>query len=222
MICSELICIFLLSFFCIQNALIKQAKAHKGLSLCPYVTTSCVAGRGHGCALHRSHDNDNSSKIDCGLTWCSNKVKCLIDIWSDWHISQMLDITHKNIEVYNIVTEGMKKWRQQHRKVRDYIVHTHKWSFGACCQAEHIKTVGSGLLCSHCKELFQGSNGVKWRPALKGSLDPVVLFYNRVLSLCSHMSKWTNEPKEKCPFLECLLSIQEWKHSYDRFLCVCM
>ncbi len=49
-----------------------------------------------------------------GLTWCNEEVKCLIEIWADEQISQMLDTAHKNYETYKIVSEWMKERDCEH------------------------------------------------------------------------------------------------------------
>lgn len=76
-----------------------------------------------------------ASKINRGLTWSRDEIKCLIEIWSDEHIAQQLSRTHKNTEIYLLFSERLKqkgfnrsveqcrakakKLRQQYIKVRD-------------------------------------------------------------------------------------------------------
>lgn len=75
-----------------------------------------------------------------GLTWSSEETRCLLDIWADVQISQMLEKTHKNAEVYKIFSKQMrergfersveqcrvkvKKLRQNYIKVRDALSKT--------------------------------------------------------------------------------------------------
>ncbi|XP_074521445.1 uncharacterized protein LOC141798294 [Halichoeres trimaculatus] len=70
-----------------------------------------------------------------GQTWSYEEVRCLLDIWSEENISQLLEKVHKNTEVFKIFSEKMKengftrtveqcrvkvkKLRQQYIKVRD-------------------------------------------------------------------------------------------------------
>lgn len=55
-----------------------------------YVTASCVLvmicimGRRHG-------DDDNNNKMNHGLTWSSEEVKCLVSIWADGPICRLMD-----------------------------------------------------------------------------------------------------------------------------------
>ncbi|KAK7898742.1 hypothetical protein WMY93_019595 [Mugilogobius chulae] len=72
-----------------------------------------------------------------GQTWSEEEVKALIDIWSDENISQLLVTTHKNNEVFKLISEKMealgfirtvvqcrtkvKKLRQQYIKIRDML-----------------------------------------------------------------------------------------------------
>uniref|UniRef100_A0A3B4AEE9 Myb/SANT-like DNA-binding domain-containing protein n=1 Tax=Periophthalmus magnuspinnatus TaxID=409849 RepID=A0A3B4AEE9_9GOBI len=43
-----------------------------------------------------------------GQTWSEEEVKALIEIWSDQNICQLLVTTHKNNEVYKLISEKMK------------------------------------------------------------------------------------------------------------------
>ncbi len=99
---------FLWVVLCSHYIIVKQVGAHTlaWLSLRHYVTASCTLVV--LCIVGQLHDN-SSVKIRCGLTWCSEEVKCFINIWVDEQISQMLDTTHKNSEVYKIVSERMKE-----------------------------------------------------------------------------------------------------------------
>uniref|UniRef100_A0A3B4BAC8 Myb/SANT-like DNA-binding domain-containing protein n=1 Tax=Periophthalmus magnuspinnatus TaxID=409849 RepID=A0A3B4BAC8_9GOBI len=72
-----------------------------------------------------------------GQTWSEEEVKALIEIWSDENICQLLVTTHKNNEVYKLISEKMKavgfprtvgqcrtkvkKLRQQYIKIRDML-----------------------------------------------------------------------------------------------------
>ncbi len=42
-----------------------------------------------------------------GSTWSSKETRCLIDIWADAYISQLL--THKNADVFSRFSERMKE-----------------------------------------------------------------------------------------------------------------
>lgn len=44
-----------------------------------------------------------------GLTWTKDEVKCLIDIWSDEHISEQLSKTHINTEVYKVFSKHVNE-----------------------------------------------------------------------------------------------------------------
>ncbi len=70
-----------------------------------------------------------------GSTWSSKETCCLIDIWADAYISQLLEKMHKNADVFSKFSERMKergferspaqcrvkvkKLRQLYMKVRD-------------------------------------------------------------------------------------------------------
>lgn len=78
---------------------VKRAKAHTlaGLSLHSYVTApSVLIGL---CIVGQSRDK-NKNKMSHGQTWCSEEVKCLMDIWADELTSQMWNTAHRNSEVY--------------------------------------------------------------------------------------------------------------------------
>ncbi|XP_037538431.1 trihelix transcription factor GT-3a-like [Nematolebias whitei] len=72
-----------------------------------------------------------------GQTWSEEEIKALIQVWSDENISQLLVTTHKNNEVYRLISLKMeelgfqrtaeqcrnkvKKLRQQYIKIRDML-----------------------------------------------------------------------------------------------------
>lgn len=107
MITSESIAYFPWAILCPQSNIVKQAKADTltRLSLRTYVTASCMLVA--LCIVGQRHDKDNN--MSCGLDWCCEEVKYLMDIWTDDHISQILDTTHKNSEVFKIVSEQIKE-----------------------------------------------------------------------------------------------------------------
>ncbi len=112
MICSKPIYIFPCGHFVL---ILHYCKAHTLTDSCTLVAL-CIVGQ--------LHNNG------------SEEVKCLVDIWADEQVCQMLDTTHKNSEVYKIVNERMKergyersvnsaaqrpKLRQQYMRVRDQL-----------------------------------------------------------------------------------------------------
>uniref|UniRef100_A0A673B5I3 Myb/SANT-like DNA-binding domain-containing protein n=1 Tax=Sphaeramia orbicularis TaxID=375764 RepID=A0A673B5I3_9TELE len=70
-----------------------------------------------------------------GLTWSLDETRCLLDIWADVHVTQLLERTHKNANVFSLFSKRMKargfvrspeqclvkvkKLRQTYMKVRD-------------------------------------------------------------------------------------------------------
>ncbi|KAK7175607.1 hypothetical protein R3I93_002515 [Phoxinus phoxinus] len=44
-----------------------------------------------------------------GLTWSVEETSCLINIWAEAHVAQLLERTHKNTDVFNMFTERMKE-----------------------------------------------------------------------------------------------------------------
>lgn len=70
-----------------------------------------------------------------GLTWTSAEVRCLLDLWAEEHIQNLLQKVHKNNDVYKLIRDKLeekgfvrtidqcrvkvKKLRQQYFKVRD-------------------------------------------------------------------------------------------------------
>ncbi|KAG9273583.1 trihelix transcription factor GT-3a-like, partial [Astyanax mexicanus] len=75
-----------------------------------------------------------------GLTWTSNEVQCLLDVWADDYICQLLQTTPKKSEVFKMFSKRMKergfdhspeqchvkvkRLRQQDIKVRDALCKT--------------------------------------------------------------------------------------------------
>lgn len=47
-------------------------------------------------------------KISRGLTWSSEELRCLIDIWADAYMSQLLEKTHKIADVFSKFSQRMK------------------------------------------------------------------------------------------------------------------
>ncbi|KAL2081739.1 hypothetical protein ACEWY4_023592 [Coilia grayii] len=72
-----------------------------------------------------------------GQTWAEEEIRTLVDIWADVHISEMLDRTHKNADVFAVFSDKMrekgftrspeqchlkvKKLRQTYMKIRDVL-----------------------------------------------------------------------------------------------------
>uniref|UniRef100_A0A3B1ILQ3 Myb/SANT-like DNA-binding domain-containing protein n=1 Tax=Astyanax mexicanus TaxID=7994 RepID=A0A3B1ILQ3_ASTMX len=44
-----------------------------------------------------------------GLTWTSNEVQCLLDVWADDYICQLLQTTPKKSEVFKMFSKRMKE-----------------------------------------------------------------------------------------------------------------
>lgn len=82
---------------CSHCVVVKWAKAHTPASC--VLVTQCVVWRRH----------DNSNKMSCGLTWCTEEVKCLVDIWEDEQLSP--DVGHHH-SVCQIRKVGSNKWKQ--------------------------------------------------------------------------------------------------------------
>ncbi|KAM4537984.1 uncharacterized protein V3H82_023750 [Fundulus diaphanus] len=73
-----------------------------------------------------------------GQTWSHEEIKALIDVWSDENISELLVTTHKNSEIFKLISKEMgalgftrtiaqcrnklKKLRYQYIKIRDMIM----------------------------------------------------------------------------------------------------
>lgn len=91
LLCSAPICIFPQGHF-VFTLHFCEADTLTGLSLTPL--RHLCAGR----VVH-SWDDDISH----------NKMKNLMDIWADEHISQMTDTSHKNCKVYIIESRQIKK-----------------------------------------------------------------------------------------------------------------
>ena len=44
-----------------------------------------------------------------GQTWGNEETLCLLDIWAEAHIVQLLEKTHKNAVVFTMFNEKMKE-----------------------------------------------------------------------------------------------------------------
>lgn len=83
--------LFTLESCCVHAALSGQS-AHPGRA---FLTPShhCLVSAGCALLCGQHLDNDDNNKKSPGLTWCSKKVKCLVDIWA--HIFPDVGQRHK-------------------------------------------------------------------------------------------------------------------------------
>lgn len=180
MICSESV-----GFFGVHIALV-----HTPSHCFPYNLTPLGLCLIHaGCFLHCGtpswrQQQQNESRV----SW----MECLIDMWEDERISQMLDTTHtKTVRFMKIegkrgatsVLLNSAARTQQYKCTRAY---TDKRSF------QGYLFWLPGKLYTHFSERLQAWNGIKPRPLLPGDLALVVLFHSRrpAILFTSVQTKW--------------------------------
>lgn len=177
MICSQSICIFPLGCLVFTVPYCKAGHNTHPCRAFRMPLSHCLMHAGH--ALHCG---TRATKKSHRLTWCSEGVKCLSDIWAD---AQILDTTCKNSEVYK-KKKRVNKWKRRARNclVRDHINHIDKWFFDTCCQS-YQGSFFSGLLSWLCLQCKRPTSKFKWSQHHLGCLVPhqsviVVFTYSTV------------------------------------------
>lgn len=136
-----------------------------------------------------------AAKCIVGLTWCSEEVKQLMDIWRQMRTCPRCRTPNTKTATSFLNCEWMneteKLWSlcravlyedsMQHIKVWDHIyIHKGKWSFGVCSLAAHVKSICSSCWVS-CVEPLQGLSGTELRVEIKPSQRGNTPFFQNIV-----------------------------------------